>query len=173
MPCLLLPQYFSADYPTTGTSERLVQHLENGKSLVLANIAMVQGFDVNIAPYSLLSTVSDWSFCTGRMSITAKGRSHPVMSGVASFGAVPSSGGAFCSSSSVTDASVDTLATWTDSGLPLAATKTFDIKGAPVRRVDLNFYPVSSAVGRDDFWDASTDGGKLLARALLWAAYAI
>jgi hypothetical protein len=34
--------------------------------------------------------------------------------------------------------------------------------------VGLNFYPPSSAV-RTDFWQTNTDGGRLMANALLWA----
>jgi hypothetical protein len=40
------------------------------------------------------------------------------------------------------------------------------------RRADLNFYPPSSTV-RSDFWDSSTQGGQLMANALLWVAGAI
>ena len=41
-------------------------------------------------------------------------------------------------------------------------------KEAP-RRVDLNFVPFSSAVS-DAGWNGLTDGARLMANALLWAA---
>ena len=55
------------------------------------------------------------------------------------------------------------VAHWTD-GLPLVATKQLTAG----RAAALNFYPPSSNA-RSDFWEASTDGGRLMANALLWA----
>jgi hypothetical protein len=47
----------------------------------------------------------------------------------------------------------------------LVATKQLTVG----RVAALNFYPPSSNV-RSDFWQSSTDGGLLMANALLWAA---
>ncbi|MEM8713015.1 MAG: hypothetical protein AAGG01_18845, partial [Planctomycetota bacterium] len=80
---------------------------------------------------------------------------HPVMAGVTSF-----SGG----SSSFRPATLDVvsgstvIAEWSDGSLLAVA-------GPLPRRVDLGFYPASSAC-RSDFWDTTTDGDILMANAL-------
>jgi len=55
------------------------------------------------------------------------------------------------------------VAGWSD-GAPLVAVR--DVNGTP--RVDLGMYPVSSDV-EADFWDATTDGARLLGNALAYA----
>lgn len=85
---------------------------------------------------------------------------HPIMAGFGSF-----HGG---SSSARADTSAVVLGTvileWAD-GTPLVVTG--DIGG--VRRVDLNFYPPSSDTD-SRYWDATTDGDKLMANSLTWVA---
>ena len=72
------------------------------------------------------------------------------------------------SSSARADTSAVVLGTvileWAD-GTPLVVTG--DIGG--VRRVDLNFYPPSSDTD-SRYWDATTDGDKLMANSLTWVA---
>ena len=39
------------------------------------------------------------------------------------------------------------------------------------RVVELGMHPVSSDVNADGYWDVETDGARLMANALLWAAF--
>jgi len=56
---------------------------------------------------------------------------------------------------------------WSD-GTPLLAERT-NVGAAGVTRVDFNLFPPSSTA-RDDFWDISSDCGKMIARSLLYVA---
>jgi serine/threonine protein kinase len=85
--------------------------------------------------------------------------SHPILNGVNSF-----TGGISSYHDMVSLANGSTLLAHWDNGVPLVAIKQL----ASGRIVGLNFYPVSSDAG-DDFWDASTDGARLLGNALAWA----
>jgi hypothetical protein len=87
---------------------------------------------------------------------------HPILSGVSAF-----SGGtaSLRPSGAGVHAQATEVASWSD-GAPLVATRL--VNG--VRRVDLGFFPPSSAV---DLGLWSGDGDLLLANALLWAAGAI
>jgi len=86
---------------------------------------------------------------------------HPIMRGVATFDGGTSSYRTYANS--VTWGTLR-IADWSD-GRPLAVTKVV----GKSRRVDLGFFPVSSD-WRGDFWNASTDGARLMANALTWAA---
>lgn len=86
---------------------------------------------------------------------------HPCMQGVTVFDGGPES---FRPETFDVTADAVRIADWSD-GRPLVATKTI----GHARRVDLGFYPVSSDVDAR-FWDASTDGTRLMANALVWVA---
>jgi hypothetical protein len=86
---------------------------------------------------------------------------HPIMQGVSTFNGGTSSYRSYANS--VTPGTLR-IADWLD-GRPLVVTKVV----GKSRRVDLAFFPVSSD-RREDFWDASTDGARLMANALTWAA---
>lgn len=89
---------------------------------------------------------------------------HEILSGVASFdGGIRS----FHSSPVALDAATTLVASWSD-GQPLAAAGAGPVAG---RVVGLNLYPPSSDA-RFDFWDTNTDGARLIANALLYAANA-
>jgi len=82
--------------------------------------------------------------------------SHPILQGVNTF-----NGGSSSLRNLVSLAPGATLvATWNDA----ANTPLIAVKG---RVVALNFFPASSTA-RADFWDASTDGGRIMANALRW-----
>lgn len=57
----------------------------------------------------------------------------------------------------------EVVANWSN-GDPLIVTREIGNS----KRVDLNFYPPSSDA-RSDFWLASTDGGQIMANAVIWA----
>jgi hypothetical protein len=89
---------------------------------------------------------------------------HILMSGITTFSG---GGSAYRSTStSITEGST-IVASWSD-GKPLVIVND-DMGPAHVRRVDLNFFPVSSDA-REDFWDSSTDGALLMANALEYVA---
>jgi hypothetical protein len=84
---------------------------------------------------------------------------HPIMAGVSTF-----NGGthAYRPTGTTLTAGSTLIARWSDNKVLLAV-------GAGPRRVDLGFWPVSSDC-REDFWVASTDGARLMANALVFAA---
>jgi len=84
---------------------------------------------------------------------------HPVMAGV---NALSSTQGARPTTTTLLQGTL--LAEWSD-GKILAAV------GSNPRRVDLGLYPPSSACTAN-FWDETTDGGRLMANALLYVATA-
>jgi HYR domain-containing protein/Big-like domain-containing protein len=86
---------------------------------------------------------------------------HAMLSGVASFNGGTSS----IHSVSVLDAATTLVASWSN-GQPLAA---FGTKSSGGRTVALNMYPPSSDA-EGDLWDRTTDGARLMANALVFAA---
>jgi hypothetical protein len=87
--------------------------------------------------------------------------SSPLLAGVSTF-----DGGtvAYYAAATLNAAAVD-VADWSD-GTPLIVTRS--VPGAG-KEVALNFYPPSSDVNATYNWKSSTDGGKILANALLWS----
>ena len=83
----------------------------------------------------------------------------PLLNGVTSFNGGTSS---FYSTGSVINGGV-VVADWSN-GAPLIVTTAVDGH----QTVDLNFYPVSSNA-RSDFWVSGTDGGIIMANALLYS----
>ena len=86
---------------------------------------------------------------------------HPIMNGVTTFSG---GSGSFRPTTRETAPSAQVIAEWTDGSI-LAAVRE-DTVGA---RIDLGMYPPSDTV-LPGFWDATTDGGALLAGALRYAA---
>ncbi len=110
-----------------------------------------QGYDV-IEPRS--------GNTTGAVTLgTVLQPTHPVMAGVA---LLSSTQGARPTTTNLLQGQL--LAEWSD-GKILAAV------GANPRRVDLGLYPPSNAC-TSTFWDQNTDGGRLMANALLFVATA-
>jgi hypothetical protein len=83
---------------------------------------------------------------------------HPIMAGVATFSGSTSS---WRPTSTTLTAGSTLIAEWSDGKMLVAQ------HGTLPNRVDLGFYPPSNAVNTTG-WDATTDGGKLLANALLF-----
>lgn len=86
---------------------------------------------------------------------------HPVMNGVVSFNGGSSS--ARPTTLSMTAGS-SVIAEWSD-GKILAAQH-----GSLPRRIDLGFFPPSNGGASTSYWDQTTDGGKLMANALLYVS---
>ncbi|MBV6491445.1 MAG: PEP-CTERM sorting domain-containing protein [Fimbriimonadaceae bacterium] len=83
---------------------------------------------------------------------------HAIMNGVSTFLGGSSS---FRPTSTALRPGATKIASWTDG-------KTLVAVGANPRRVDLGFYPPSSAVV-GTYWDQSTDGARLMANALVYS----
>lgn len=83
---------------------------------------------------------------------------HAIMNGVSTFLGGSSS---FRPTSTALRPGATKIASWTDG-------KTLVAVGANPRRVDLGFYPPSSAVV-GTYWDQSTDGAQLMANSLLYS----
>ncbi len=143
----------------------LADYLDNGGGVVLATFAYNNAGAQGIA--GRIRTAGYLPFTTGFVSeanglTLVKGQpSHPILSGVFSFQGGTSShhiAGISATSNAVL------VAHWSN-GQPLVAAKQLPLG----QIVGLNFYPPSSDA-RADFWTANTDGARLIANALLWAA---
>lgn len=88
----------------------------------------------------------------------------PIFNGITSFDGGSSS---YRAAATTFEAGSVTTANWSN-GEWLCATRQ-NVGPLMVRRCDLNFYPPSSDV-RADFWLSSTQGGQIMANALLWTA---
>ena len=145
----------------TGLGNVLADYVDGGGGVVVSTFALgdtpvtgrfeTQGYlPVTLGTFAAFTT----------QTMTVDRASHPIMAGVATLNGGTSSyhatGGTLRSGGQL-------LAHWSD-GSPLvtAAQRT---RG---RTVALNFFPPSSD-SRGDFWVTSTDGGRLLANALLWS----
>ena len=84
---------------------------------------------------------------------------HEILEGVNNF--TPSS---FSSSGSSVINNSTVVATWSDGAPLIVFNDNIGLSGA--RRVDLDFFPPSSDVGRSAFWNSSTDGLKILTNSL-------
>lgn len=143
----------------------LADYLDAGGGVVLATFGFYNSNSNNIqgrissAGYLPL-TVGGYTTGNGE-TLAADEPLHPILSGVNSFNGGTSS---YHCSGIATTVGATLVAQWSD-GQTLVATKQLTTG----RVVALNFYPPSSDV-RSDLWVASTDGARLMANALLWAA---
>ena len=146
----------------------LADYADLGKGVVQADFATYDG-----SPFAGLRLAGRWesggyaSFVSGAsgfdsgLTLVADVPAHPLLAGVASF----NGGQNLLFQSAVTvPACGQVVAHWSN-GVPLV------VVGCPpkVLTVGLNFYPPSSDA-RSDFWDASTDGARLMANALQFVA---
>jgi len=149
--------------------DTLANYVDLGKGVVLADFSFANSSSYS---YSLggrfagTSSTTYYVFPPSTYSsspdlvLVAIDPSHPVLNGVSKF-----DGGSYSFRSFVNwTANAYKIASWSDQ-TPLIGSRT--IRGA--RRVDLNFYPVSSDA-ISGCWVASTDGAKILANSLSWVA---
>jgi hypothetical protein len=160
---------FLAD--TTALGSVLADYVDQGGGLVTAFAAVVYNPSPPLPQLALGGRyVSDQYYLIPRVSSIAGSQvsgavldsTHPIMAGFTSLHA--GSLNAWADTTFVVSGATVILE-WAD-GTPLVVTG--DIGG--VRRVDLNFYPPSSESPDSGLWVASTDGDKLMANALTWAA---
>jgi hypothetical protein len=111
--------------------------------------------------YQLIQT-GGFSFGTTTILGTINVPLHPLANNITNF-----SGGTSSYRSTGTVVNGDVIAEWSD-GLPLIVAQE-NVGPALSRRVDLNFYPVSSDVS-GSFWDATTQGTEIIENAIIWAS---
>jgi hypothetical protein len=145
----------------TGLGNVLADYVDAGGGVVVGAYAWTTGSGgiagriVSYLPMTQGATASDASHLTMLKDAPA----HPVLQGVNTF-----DGGAYSRRHTISPAAGATLiAHWTD-GLPLIAANN----PSNGRIVGLNFRPTSTAVNTYG-WQLGTDGGRILANALLWA----
>ena len=140
----------------------LEDYIDSGKPVVdatfTANVQVTGGF----TQYQLYSN-SGQSTGTNLGFGTILEPNDPILTEVTTFDGGTASfhntGGTIASGATV-------IAEYTD-GSPLLM-RASDVGPANTRRVFLNFYP-PSIDARDDFWDTSSDGARIMRNALLWA----
>jgi len=146
----------------------VADYVDSGKGVVVAN------FGLSIYQYNSLvggrflgnSTNTYYTIYPGgylnypRESLIPIDTASPILRGVIEFegGEYSYRGAGFWHSTTTR------VAAWSDN-TPLIGTRV--INGG--RRVDLNFYPVSSDIN-EGYWESDTDGGRIIHNALLWAA---
>lgn len=155
----------SQSFSNSALGTALNNFVAAGGGLVMTAFAMttvpIPGFSyANYAP--VLSGGSNNR--TGSSTLGTFTASDPLMSNVSTFNNGTSGFGA----TTLTLASGATVvASFTDGG-QLVVKRVI----GTARTVVLNFYAPSSDA-RSDFWTASTDGGRLMANAILWAGKAV
>jgi len=143
----------------------LADYVDSGGGVVLCTFAFwsSQGLSIqgrlksgNYLPFTTGSQAEP-----GGLTLVPVQPQHQILEGVTSFNGGPAS----YHNTPIAIASGATLiANWSN-GQPLVGSKVFTAG----RTVGLNFYPPSSDA-RSDFWLSNTDGARLMANALLWAA---
>lgn len=147
---------------STALGNVLADYVDAGGGVVTSTFAQSTTWQITgrwANTYELIAAAGTSSSGTASLGAVAY-PTHPVMSGVASFSGGTSSYRPF---GSALNAAALSIATWTD-GKPLVVAST-----RFPNRLDLGFFPPSSIV-RADLWQAGTDGGKLMANALLYTA---
>lgn len=125
--------------------------------------------------YGLIPTGSDWLGATSPLGIgDVLVDGHPMLTGVDAFRSFatffPGIGpwGAFRPTTTDVEAGAHKVALWEDGATLIVVGDTTTPGGHKV--VELGMHPVSSDVNADGYWDVATDGARLMANALLWAA---
>ena len=146
----------------TAMGDVLEDYINSGKPVVdatfTANVQVTGGF----TQYQLYSN-SGQSTGANLGFGTILEPDDPILTEVTNFDGGTSSfhntGGTLASGATV-------IAEYTD-GSPLLI-RASDVGPANTRRVFINFYP-PSIDARDDFWDTTSDGARIMRNALLWA----
>ncbi len=158
-------------YSDFGFSDRvalgnvLADYMDSGGGVVLATFAYTDnagyGIEGRIKTAGYLPFTTSSNTAGTRLSLVKDQPDHPILNGVASFNGGSSS---YHNSPITTTTGTTLVAHWTNNQ-PLVGTKQ-PTRG---RIVGLNFFPPSSDI-RSDFWQASTNGARLMGNSLLFAA---
>ncbi len=161
---LVFTDYSAMDPVTMGNN--LALYVDGGGAVVsatFANASVLLGGNWNTSTYQVCIP-NNGQNSSPQLTLGTVNPCSGIMTGITSFDGGSSS---YRSSSSSFVAGSTTEASWSN-GEWLVATRQ-NVGPMNARRADLNFYPPSSTV-RSDFWQSGTQGGMLMARALLWAA---
>ncbi len=159
---LVYTDYGCMDPVTFGNN--LATYIDGGGavvSCVFANASVLITGNFNTAPYQVCIPNSGQNASPLTLGATLDPCS-PIMTGITSFDGGSSS---YRTTSTNFVPGSTTVSTWSN-GEWLVATRT-NVGPMNVRRCDLNFYPPSSDV-RSDFWQSTTQGGQIMAQAILW-----
>lgn len=157
---------YTNNSPTNASDlgDNLATYIDNGGAVVEAvfggNISITGNYSA-YKVYEESNTISQ-NLNTVRTLGTISDTEHPIMDGVSSFNGGTSS---YYNTSIVGATGATTLAKY-DNGQPLIMVRS-QIGQKNVSGAFLNFYPPSSDE-RNDFWDATTDGGLIIANSLKW-----
>lgn len=141
----------------------LADYVDAGGGVVIGTFAhsTTFGFAGRLATGGYLPfTLSGGSSAPGGLTLVINQSGHPILAGVSSF-----NGGSSSYHNDISATAGTTLVASWSNGRPLVGARQVGLS----RLVGLNFYPPSSAA-RSDFWSAGTDGGRIMANSLLWAA---
>lgn len=144
----------------------LAQYIDLGGGVVncvFANASIPINGNFNTATYQVIVPASQTQNTVLTLG-TIVNNCHPIIQGINTFNGGTSS---YKSTSNTLTAGSSVVANWSDNSWLVAIKENVGI--ALARRADLNFYPPSSDA-RVDFWVSNTQGGLLMAQALLWAA---
>jgi hypothetical protein len=161
---MVFTDYTAMDPTTLGNN--LAAYIDGGGGVVnctFSNASVPIGGNFNTTAYQVI--VPNGQLSSPQLSLgTILDPCHPIIQGITSFDGGSSS---YRSNSNTLAPGATFVANWSN-GDWLVAQRT-NVGPSNVRRADLNFYPPSSDV-RSDFWTSSTQGGQLMANALLWVA---
>jgi len=157
-------------FDANALGDTIASYVDRGKGVVVATFSLTKdpsneycltgrflGTNSNNTYYVINTGIETH---TPNLTLLAIDTSNPILKGVKSFNGGTSS---FRSEGSWNE-NANKIAVWSDVvQTPLIGSRV--IQGS--RRVDLNFFPVSSDVDAG-FWVASTDGAKILANSLSW-----
>ncbi len=156
---------YSPQDPTT-LGNNIASYIDGGGGVVncvFSNASIPLGGNFNTTPYQVvvpLSQTEGTELTLGATLVSC----DPIMQGITSFDGGTST---YRSTSTTLAPGAQFVADYND-GEWLVADR-INVGPSNARRADLNFYPPSSDV-RADFWVSSTQGGQLMANALLWVA---
>jgi hypothetical protein len=174
-PTLAYLQTFDAvlvytDYPAsdpTTFGNNLAAYIDGGGGVVNAtfsNASVLIGGNFNTSTYQVVIPNNGQNSSPMLTLGAIVDSCNPIMTNVNTFNGGSSS---YRSTSSNFTAGSTVVSQWSNGEWLVAVRENVSTLNA--RRCDLNFYPPSSDV-RSDFWLSSTNGGRLMANALLWVA---
>lgn len=152
----------------TAFGNALADYVDAGGGVVVATFAFWEAAGGGLAMNGRLLTGNYLPFTTGQQNFTANLSlvkdlpAHPILNGVNSLTGNPS---VYYNTPLAVANGAALVAHW-NNGQPLIAARQSPNGG---RVAGLNFYPPSSTAFPSGGWLATTDGGRIMANALLWA----
>jgi len=149
-----------ASFSNSALGTNLQNYVIAGGSLIVAVFASASLRLPNTFDYAYTPCVYPGNQTMASTGLGTYDSSDPIMKNVTTFNPGTSKYGA---AGLTTQSGSTVVARYNDSNI-LVAKKTI----GNARTVTLNFFPPSNTA-RSDFWNAATDGGKLLANSIVWS----